>query len=130
MKTIEQMIEVIYEEIANKELSFSCNVKVETSSYWRTGKFIKETNDIVKYIDSNDWEEQIQDYNNIYNEMEIIWHPVMIWDVLDWMEQRVTDVVWMPLFMWIMQSTWKHKRKPIEDQSEECITYIYNLIKW
>lgn len=125
MKTTEQMIEVIYEEIANKELSFGCKLKNNRIAYliWKDYNENWEFNNRYRMID--DWE-------NIFTGVvwNVIWHPVMIWDVLDWMEQRVTDVEWMPLFMWIMQSTWKHKRKPIEEQSEECIIYIYNLIKW
>ena len=60
----------------------------------------------------------------------IIWHPVMIGDVLDfvaehdktipyWLSEEETEIVILRL----------EKRKPIEDQSDECIDFIYNLIQ-
>jgi len=68
-----------------------------------------------------------------YSEWE---HPVMIWDVLDWIDvnisaiydshwgrdkhwEAVTDLIYL----------WKTKRATIEEQSDECIDYIFNLIK-
>lgn len=62
--------------------------------------------------------------------------PIMIWDVLDWIEpywrggaqdtkfskerKRKVDIT-------LLQ--WDNKRKPIEEQSDECIDFIYSLIK-
>ena len=66
---------------------------------------------------------------------EVIWHPVMIGDVIDYIEpywkgyaqdvkfsqerKRKIDIV-------LLQ--WDKKREPIEAQSDECVEYVYNLI--
>ncbi len=46
---------------------------------------------------------------------------VMIWDVLDWIKNNPRPALQIFKF-------WELTRKPIEDQSEECIEFIYNLI--
>ncbi len=63
----------------------------------------------------------------------IKWHPVKIGDVLDRMEEIKSTIelrssqycAWLYDEICIL---WGHKRKPIEEQSEECIDYIYNLL--
>lgn len=51
------------------------------------------------------------------------WDDVItIGDCLDWMEERM---VW-PFEILIK---WKSKRLPIDAQSDECVEYIYSLIK-
>lgn len=70
-----------------------------------------------------------------------IWHPVMIWDVLDFIE-KLDQWLWEDhIKVWssvrhkfdtktkIIEDKRKHKRLPIDDQSEECIDFIYNLIQ-
>lgn len=57
--------------------------------------------------------------------------PVMIWDLLYYIETNMPEwfeTVWLSLKSKIVNVYWKEKRKPIEEQSEECIDYIYNLI--
>ena len=77
--------------------------------------------------------------------LEIIGHPVMIGDVMDYIENITLDKIYS--YIWvkkeeipdlILQKTkdammkifpfWKQKRKPIEEQSDDCIDFIYNLI--
>ena len=130
-----EKIEAIYKEIANKELSFGCRVKYEI---WDNSRVIwkwfnpKTIAISYKWTDTSE-KDQLFNWNNRNNcsnidanpsELEIIWHDVMIWDVLDW--------------SWIMsiellvdlEVQWKHKRLPIEKQTEKCIDYVlYNLIK-
>ena len=65
--------------------------------------------------------------NRIDEEDIIIWHPVMIWDVLNWIDWftdrgAISQIILDTVFIW-----WK-KNTPIEDQSEECIDFIYNLL--
>jgi len=48
---------------------------------------------------------------------------IMIGDVLDYMQSNnllseCVDILWI----------WNNKRKPIKDQSEYCIEYVYNLL--
>jgi len=76
------------------------------------------------------------DRNPKEKEYKIIWHPVMIWDVLDWIDKEhklffTYKEENSPLTLWAdkVVNLWKDKRKPIDDQSEECIDFIYNLIQ-
>lgn len=64
---------------------------------------------------------------------KIIWHPVMLGDVLDWIYDNemtlfehtwINDIIDTTIKLWI----W-NLREPIEDQSDRCIDYIYDLIK-
>lgn len=72
---------------------------------------------------SNIWCEPYVDYPN---------KVVMIWDVLDWIAKKYWEYSFT--IRWdgtINMGDWQRKfelRKPIEDQSEECIDFIYNLL--
>lgn len=89
-----------------------------------------------------------------------IWHPVMIWDVLDYIwDTKTSEIIdeklstleihkWWDYWNfeeirdlwachnWIMEDVieiklnqlWKEKRKPLEEQSLECIDYVFNLL--
>lgn len=171
-------IKAIYEKIANKELSFGCKIKTESnnkrySSVWRISSDERDyyidirVSEWQEYLTSpREWNEIISDEGVLWYSRKIIWHPVMIWDVLDWMEEKFEDQVKIKMdAMWtvkknmykfrekesdilintliqndrirhncnlkhfeILLDEWKHKRKPIEEQSDECIDYIYNLL--
>lgn len=131
----EEKIKVIYETIANKERTFGCNYIIKDGD-WHEYE-VRETEwECVNltYWDSYEVDEWYDSYDINYL-VSIIWHPVMIWDVLDYIEpywngyaqdvkfsqerKRKIDIV-------LLQ--WEHKRKPIEEQSDECIDYIYSLI--
>jgi len=65
---------------------------------------------------------------------------VMIWDVLDrinknceWRNNFKEDIFeleynWMVRHYSTILDVWLNKRKPIEEQSEHCIKYIYDLL--
>ena len=75
----EEMVKVIYKKIADKTLSFWCKIERQWNYYtvieWRhfiyekTWKYIKTTSQSIEELSC-----------------ESIWHPVMIWDVLDYLE--------------------------------------------
>lgn len=68
-----------------------------------------------------------------YDDWDSVYSPVTIGDCLDWYEKEIVtewckynfscyfekDILWK----------WKSKRLPIDEQSDECVTYIYSLIK-
>ena len=109
---------------------------VDDSNY----RLHKEWNNYCLYIGTicNCPIEIVEKYNEYKNHwvVEIIGHPVMIGDVLDYIEpywkgyaqdvrfdrerKRKIDIA-------LLQ--WDKKREPIEKQSDECIDYIYSLIK-
>lgn len=73
----------------------------------------------------------------------VIWHPVMIGDVLDWIYENDIDQVelhqlierkwkdtnftYTPSSVMVI-ALWKEKRKPIDEQSDECIKFVYDLL--
>lgn len=59
-----------------------------------------------------------------YSEDETIF-PVMIWDCLDWINENTPDNENRNMIF----NYWQKLRLPIEEQSEECIWFVYNLIK-
>ena len=52
--------------------------------------------------------------------MEIIGHPVMLGDVMEYFYGSVRFSEW--------GKCWRKLTKPIEDQSDGCINFIYSLI--
>ena len=125
-------IDKIYKEIANKELSFGCKIEMEeeweiwrwryvnTELVWKDSEhyFVNQSNDDWSLFDWIDWD----DYKKI-------WHPVMIWDVLDYWDNNILQNPKNSLWLYILK-LWKLKRLPIEEQSDECIDYIFNLLQW
>ena len=124
----EEMIKVIYEKIADKTLSFGCKM-VE---WWTTYIFLYK-----KSMDSSNKEYNI--YLNPITKLEyqksfidkIIWHPIMIGDVLDYIDKYYKTHLWWDVNVnWeVITRNWNYLRKTIEEQSDDCITYVYNLIK-
>ena len=106
------MIKRIYEVIADKTLSFGC--KIQCWNY--------ETLAIEECFPSTQWVEKR--WFTLSSEREIIWHLVMIWDVYDYLEKQKVKWCWFEIIQ-----LRENKRKSIDDQSEECITFIYNIIK-
>lgn len=87
MTIIQQMIEAIYQKIADKNLSFWCKCYVE--KFWYC-KFL--------LLDQNtDWtfptNQYLLDNWRVFQtplanwDRTIIWHPVMIWDVMNYSEK-------------------------------------------
>ena len=154
--TREEKLEAIYKEIANKKVSFGCRYMhngyrytVDDSNY----RLRKEWDNYYLYITTfcNCPREIAEQYNDFSNQwaVEIIGHPVMIGDVIDWIENKEFNVNVPIMWFWfddgdysdetklfLIQkhcsekacSLWEHKRKSIEDQSDECIDYVYSLI--
>ena len=55
-----------------------------------------------------------------YKHAEIIGHPVMLGDVMEYFYGSVRFSEW--------GKCWRKLTKPIEEQSDDCIDFIYNLI--
>ena len=104
--TREKKLEAIYKEMANKELTPWCCVEVKAQNEY--GDF---TYRLCR------WDER-----PTTEIKEIIGHPVMIGDVIEYSSRIL--VSWDPILM-----KRDEFRKPIEDQTNECIDYVYSLIK-
>lgn len=131
MKTRQEKIDAIYEKIARKDLSFWCKFRVKNEmSFWAViylkwfeFSLIKSRKDekIVFAWESFSWPLYFTNFE--FENLKIIGHSVMIWDVLDY----YWDKKWAMTLDRILRF-WEEKTKPIEDQSDECVDYIYNLI--
>lgn len=146
-----EKLESIYKEMANKERSIGCRINVKYRAYyhWETGgevSYSKE-DDLIVWVDwiasNGDIELNESEFSeadpNWYIEaletlVKIIWHPVMIGDVLWWIDKKkwisnhkyeefVIEEVNMAVLLW-----WEYL-KPIEEQSDRCIDFIYSLIQ-
>lgn len=127
--TREQKISAIYAEMANKKRTFGCRCRINDGE---DVIFIRQ-NQTWSYLSIRKNEEFTV---SLWYTPEIIWHPVTIGDVIDWIEpywkgyaqdvkfskerKRKIDIV-------ILQ--WDRKRESIEEQSDNCIDYVYSLIQ-
>lgn len=90
MKTKQEKIEYIYEKIANKDLNFGCLFKYKDIDFAKLRIcWTKESWWIIGWIESGYLKEASRE--NFINNTIIIWHPVMIWDVLDWIENNLNN---------------------------------------
>lgn len=142
----QQMLDRIYAVIADKTLSFGCNVHHTLRNERDHFQYITDYPDVQYLVDSH----KIVTFNwkcfscecNEWSEYKIIWHPVMIGDVLDWIyendidqvelhqlmeRKKYTNFTYTPASVMVI-ALWKEKRKPIDDQSDECIKFVYDLL--
>lgn len=156
-KKIFQWTKIIKKEffIESKEISVNkteyiviCPVDFFDSQYTRIIE-----NEFYCYKADFDWFEtevkleKIKIENKWNIEYEVIWHPVMIWDIFDYISRKlVAKIFHSPNTSEEADELWKiasefvekkfleitllydYKRLPIENQSDECIDFIYNLL--
>ena len=121
--TREEKLEAIYKEMANKKLKLWCKCK---SHNWENVIFIRK---------NRGWEYLFLRKNKefmipLWYSPKIIWHPVMIGDVLDWVDEHNKSVrTWMLKYEKVIVYFWWNKKEPIDKQSDECIDYVYSLIQ-
>lgn len=123
-----EKLKAIYKEMANKELTFGCRWKTLN---WEPVTFIRK-NRGWKYLYMRRNKEFMIP---LWYTPEIIWHPVMIGDVLDWIEPYWSGYVQSVEFterrrrkMNLVLLQRDNKRLPIDEQSDGCIDYVYSLI--
>lgn len=140
--TKEEKLAKIYEVIADKTLSAWCILEWKlwtdwwykdycrmVKEYWPWCRTVTQKWTYWGFVmtDWKDWEVKTPKTN----ERKIIWHTVMIWDVLDWIHENGMYIelyaCWL-LRMWPKEIYRSFLRKPIDDQSEECIDFVYSLL--
>ena len=144
--TREQMITFIYKKVARKNLEYGCVVisgdayhiilkekpfdkgkyyAVEITAFWKLRECVLSKDFPMDWIDV------------------VVWHDVMLGDTLAWFEKHAPIglgtyydwPVWSDVLVDLCVPTILHnyerkqKRDPIDDQSDECIEYIYYAIK-
>lgn len=125
----QEIIDKIYEVVADKTLSFGCNIYFSVRNEWDYFSYITEYPNFTYLVDNHkivthdikDW--CLKCWLERWDEKKIIWHPVMIGDLLDYMQSNYMLGECIDL-LWVRND----KRKPIDEQSEYCIRYVYDLI--
>lgn len=137
--TREEKIKKIYEVIADKTLSFGCLIEFPKNNIcvvkWASEHRIEvESLSIINKTIWSSWLYKDNKENSVLSKYKkIIWHPVMIWDCLDWIEKNWTwkdscEICWTKWPEIHLLQLWKKKWQQIEEQSDECIAFIYSLI--
>lgn len=117
-------IDHIYKVIADKEESFLCKI---------FSKWIWE----ITLVQMQWWGLKRSGNGYIrrrlpWRNYSVIWKPVMLGDVLDWIDK---NIVVHPRYRTLVSNQDKvldkreYKRLAIESQSDECIAFIYSLVK-
>lgn len=141
--TREEKIKAIYKEMANKKRTFGCICRRNDGE------------DIIFIRKNRKWEYLYMRRNNEFTiplryTPKVIWTPVMIWDVLDYMSKIKFDIKKTSSKLWLsfddrdtdksklflikehyystLPIRWLNLRKPIEDQTDECIDFVHSLI--
>jgi hypothetical protein len=128
MITREQKIDAIYEKIADKTLNFGCNIIID----WKNATLVGKNSVLAYKNDTWNWIFEIYFQSIEDKNYKIIWHPVMIGDVLhylchEWSHPNATitqnniDNVY---YNWNDSAY----NKPIDNQSNACIDLVYSLI--
>lgn len=145
MKTRQEKIKAIYKEIANKDLTFWCKFWAKKEISWVNITFEKwfeftliksRKDENILYADKDFWWPlYLTDFE--FENLEIIWHPVMIGDVMTYFNEKLSQTLdktwWVWKYYWVNERIiilWFNKMtRPIEEQSDGCIDYIYDLLK-
>ena len=121
--TKEEKVAAIYKEMANKELTFWCKVIN-----------LDEEGVIIDTSLHPDWVAVYREgwwitRENFRDDVVIIWHPVKLEDVLNFIDKK-HQTMWMGMLRYeeALFHFWLSKRDPIEKQSDDCVDYVYNLI--
>lgn len=128
MKTRKEKIDFIYEELARKELKFWCKLQVKNEISWwhitfeKWFEFIliksRKDENVLYANEKVSWTFTFADFE--FEDLKVIWLPLMIWDIMEY-------------FYWEscknFASLWIKKREPIDRQSDDCVDFIYEMIK-
>lgn len=152
--TTQEKLDKIYEVMADKTLSFGCKIyyekqernEIKTKLWYQKPIITERWEDTILGV--SDWWDEFHEYYRgtlnddlhiwpdewrigySYEIADIIWHPLMIGDVLDWIEKLVIPVGrHSPYYYFsIVLDGRQEKRLPLNDQSDECIDFIYSLL--
>lgn len=109
--TREEKLEAIYKEMANKELTPWCCVEIKAQNEY--GDF---TYRLCR-----------RDERPTTEIKEIIGHPVMLGTIFEWYSKSRWFI--NSKFVMNLIEKWTWYDKSIDDQSDECIDYVYSLIQ-
>lgn len=126
-----EMLTKIYEVIADKSLSFGCKVIMRDTDI-KYGTNICCPDWLAYYHNDGRWWFEFDKSKLV----EIIGHPIMLGNILDWSgRDRWYGVDFdqqghfeyegdLDRLLWL----WLYKCQSIDQQSDECIKYVYDLL--
>lgn len=134
MKTKQEMIDIIYEKIADKTFKKVLACK----KCWNEN--------LASYFSGKQWKdidycsicyEFAEEPKNATKQKKVFskYKPIMIWDILEYKKEIINksnksfSVKEVSYMYSEIVFNWKYLKKPIEEQSIKCIEYIFNLIK-
>ena len=119
MNSIQDKYKKIMEVFSDKTLSIGCIIKY----IWTYEKVIHyNLEDERLLLDMWQYSADLQD-------VEIIWHPLHIWDVLDWMDkQDIQRLDGRHPAQRSLLILWKDKRLPLQVEDTDLVDFIYNLL--
>ena len=119
----EEKIKLIYKKIANKTIDNNCKVILNN---WKTIRLNSLNEYFYDYV-GNGMVEVVkkEELNEFVDIKEIIWQNVLIWDVLNYIDEKnyVSDDSIELL------AIWNKLNEPIDNQSDECIDFVFSLLK-
>lgn len=126
----QQMLDRIYEVIANKDTTPWCIIM------WENEQFILWDYSTIflsdKTTGSSRWCWCCSDW---HENLVVKWHDVMIWDVIGYLSMEIDYMLWYVRWddHWVnhiekLLVVRGSPRKSIVCQSDECIAYVYSLI--
>ena len=123
--TREEKIQAIYKEIANKDIDEWCIIEAD----WERG-IILDYNWTRAYVWRQRWDfEKFDDYQHLLIKFwyKVIWRPVMIGSIFE----RYSSSRWFINAQFVMEliDKWTWYDRPIEEQSDECVNFVYSLTK-
>ena len=120
--TREEKIEAIYKEMANKKRAFGCRCRINNGE---DVIFIRQ-NKTWSYLSIRENEEFTV---SLWYTPEIIWHPIMIGDVIYYIRKKYwNNHSWFHSDRSKLIDLRSKEREPIEWQYDGCIDYVYGLI--
>ena len=138
--TKEEMLSAIYDEMADKTLSDGCIIHAGGhKSMIGDAKYYGDCGFIPEHISVGWCSCCAKEYKEL--EYSIIWHPVLIGDVLKYIDTNccfVDDGEWNKsrdmealdsMLRAVFYSFVGKQNRPIEEQDESCIDYVFSLIK-
>ena len=118
--TKEEMLNAIYDEMADETLSDGCTVRTSDwiiRTIWTASTSTIRSWDTIYF----GWCWCCEESDEVWR-YTTIWHPVLIGDVIEYIRlKNIWDI--NPI-----TDEWDYPRLPIEEQWDECIEFVYNLI--
>ena len=136
----QQKLDAIYEAMADKTLSRWCMIEFTyrewalTEYWWDEDAWWESSS--IEYVkwDYTDWDfsfptDEIKDWLDKDSEMfiKIIWHPVRIGDVLEYIKYSDSTLSYIQSCIALLLEWWEPSMT-INEQSDDCIAYVYSLI--